>query len=127
LALESILVVDDDRDILDVFQMVLEDEGYHVVTASTGEQAVERAKETGFRVALLDIVLPDIRGDKVALELKRIDDSIEIVFITGYSEFKNCVDALGMGICDILLKPITVEELSRCVKEALTVREHNSR
>ena len=56
-------------------------------------------------------MLPDIRGDKLALELRAIDPNILIIFITGFSYMDDCINALDIGISEILIKPITPNEL----------------
>jgi DNA-binding NtrC family response regulator len=119
LDLVSILIVDDDEDILDLYKMTLEYRGYRVETSMTGRDAIEKAKNKKFQIALLDVVLPDIRGEKVAERLREIDESMEIIFITGYSLFQACIEATKIGISDILLKPITEEELVLAVENAL--------
>ena len=117
--LASILIVDDDEDILNLYRMTLEYRGYSVETSKTGLDAIEKAKKNRYQIALLDVVLPDIRGEKVAESLKKIDESMEIIFITGYSLFEACIEATKFGISDILLKPITEEELLLAVENAL--------
>ncbi|MBL7168748.1 response regulator [Candidatus Bathyarchaeota archaeon] len=119
LGLASILIVDDDEDILDLYRETLEYRGYSVETSRTGLDAIEKAEKNKYQIALLDVVLPDIRGEKVAEKLKKIDESMEIIFITGYSLFQACIEATNIGICDILLKPITEEELLLAVENAL--------
>ena len=119
LDLASILIVDDDEDILDLYRTTLEYGGYSVETSRTGSGAIEKAKKNKYQIALLDVVLPDIRGEKVAEKLKKIDECMEIIFITGYSLFQSCIEATQIGICDILLKPITEEELLLAVENAL--------
>ncbi len=119
LDLASILIVDDDEDILDLYRTTLEYRGYNVETSKTGLDAIEKAKKNKYQIALLDVVLPDIRGEKVAEKLKKIDESTEIIFITGYSLFQSCLEATQIGISDILLKPITEEELLLAVENAL--------
>ena len=119
LDLASILIVDDDEDILDLYRETLEYRGYRVETSRTGLDAIEKAKKNKYQITLLDVVLPDISGEKVAEKLKKIDESMEIIFITGYSLFQACIDATNIGICDILLKPITEEELLLAVENAL--------
>jgi len=116
---KSVLVVDDDKSILEVFKTLLQSEGYSVETADNGRQAIEKAKETKFDIALLDIVLPDIRGDQVAVEIKKHDDSVRIIFITGYPSFQDCIDALDIGVSEILMKPVTSEELLTSINQAL--------
>ncbi len=117
--LASILIVDDDEDILDLYRTTLEYVGYSVETSRTGLDAIEKAKKNKYQIALLDVVLPDLRGEKVAEKRKKIDESMEIIFITGYSLFQSCIEATKIGICDILLKPITEEELLLAVENAL--------
>ena len=117
--LVSILIVDDDEDILDLYKMTLEYRGYSVETSMTGLDAIEKAKDNKYQIVLLDVVLPDIRGEKVAERLRELDESMEIIFITGYSLFQACIEATKIGISDILLKPITEEELVLAVENAL--------
>ena len=116
---KSVLVVDDDESIREVFQTLLLSEGFSVETAENGRQAIEKAKEARFDIALLDIVLPDIRGDQVAVEIKKHDDSVRIIFITGYPSFQDCIDALDIGVSEILMKPVTSEELLTSINQAL--------
>ena len=116
---KRILIVDDDENLVNSFQMILHEEGHLVETATTGLQALEKAKKTEFHLVILDIKLQDIMGDEVARELKNQDDKIDIVLITGYPSFKDCIDALDIGIEEILLKPIGTAELLRVVQEAI--------
>jgi len=85
---KNVLIVDDDRDIVNIFKKRLENEGYKVLEASNRKEAIEKVKETRIHVALLDYVLSDIKGDRLALELKKIDDSIQIMLIKGYPEIQ---------------------------------------
>lgn len=119
MARESILVMDDDKDILNLFKDTLEEDGYKVVAVSTGRDAVTRAQEEQIHVAILDIIMHDVTGDSVAAELKRINDLIKIIFISGYSRIQDSINALNLGVSEILIKPVTAEELLHAVKLAL--------
>jgi two-component system OmpR family response regulator len=119
LARESILVMDDDKDILNLFKDTLEEEGYKVVAVSTGRDAVTKAQEEQIQVAILDIIMHDVTGDSVAAELKRINELIKIIFISGYSRIQDSINALNLGVSEILIKPVTTEELLHAVKLAL--------
>jgi two-component system OmpR family response regulator len=121
MAPRSVLIVDDDEDILDIFEMTLLEGGYAVETALTGAEAMEKAKDKRFDVAILDIVLPDLRGDKLALKLKEGNSDVNIIFVTGYSNMQDCINSLNIGVSDILLKPIGEEELLQAVENALPV------
>ncbi len=122
----SILLVDDDKDILELFQMALLEDGYGVETAVSGMEALSKVKENKYDVAVLDVVLPDIQGDKLALEIKRHRDSVNIIFITGYANMVDCINSLPIGVSDILLKPITVEKLQQAVIDAINARAGRS-
>ena len=117
---KRILVVEDEEDLLEIYSSFLKNAGYTVDTAPDGRRAIEKAKKTEFDLVLLDIKLPDIMGDEVARKLKEIKDSIIIVMVTGFPSFQESIDSLDLGIYDILLKPITSEELIRVMKEALS-------
>jgi DNA-binding NtrC family response regulator len=117
---QRILLVDDDKDLVNSFQSMLKGAGYYVNTALTAEQALEKAEKSNFDLAILDIVLPDMRGDTVAKELRKLNHEISIILITGYLYFQDCIDSINIGIHEILLKPIGSDELLRTTKEALS-------
>jgi DNA-binding response OmpR family regulator len=115
----SILVVDDDQSILELFRWVLEDEGYVVETVSKGMLAVEKARESRFSLALLDMFLPDIRGDQVAVKLRELDESMGLIFVTGYDESIEIVESLGFKNFLLFKKPVTLEVLLGAVNNVL--------
>ena len=123
---KTILLVDDDGDILFHFKNILSNEGYIVESASYGTDALLKTKETKFDMAIIDIMLPDTRGDQLAIELRKQNPSIELIFITGFSYMNECIEALDIGISEILIKPISEDELLRSVKSTFTV-QYNSR
>lgn len=112
-----ILLVDDDETLLSTFKNALEMEGYSVETATTGREALDKTKEKKFYLLILDIKLPDIMGDEVAKTLREQNYKGNIVFITGYPDLQKSIDALDLGIYEILLKPISPEEILRVVRE----------
>ena len=116
---ERILFVDDDLALLDLFMKYLELKGFNVDVASTGKEAIKKAKESKFDLLILDIKLPDMLGDKVLKEVRTVDDDIEVVMITGYPNLQDTIDLLSFRIHEILLKPVTTEELLRVANEAL--------
>jgi DNA-binding response OmpR family regulator len=115
----SILLVDDDGDILFHFQNIIKKEGYLVDAASYGKKAIENVQENKYDLAILDIMLPDMRGDALALELRKIDPSLRIIFITGFSYMDECIKTLDIGISELLLKPITQFEIIQAIQNNL--------
>lgn len=115
---KRILLVEDDETILASFHLILENEGYQVDTAATGRQALERAEKGKYGLVILDIKLPDIRGIEVARKIRERDNGINMVIMTGHPELAESIDIIDIGIDEILLKPINVDELLRVIKDA---------
>ena len=116
---KSILLVDDDENIIMIFENFLTSNGYDVTISNTAKRALELVNEKKFDVAVLDFVLPDLRGDSLALKIKEIQTNVEIIFVTGFSQFESCIKALEIGVSEILLKPITADELVSAVSRTL--------
>ena len=114
-----ILIVDDDEDILELYKLILEDEGYRVDTAKNGKEALEKALKNSYYLALLDFVLPDIKGTEIATELCIKQKITKILFITGYSHIFDFIDPIYKRKCKVLLKPVSGETLVESVREAL--------
>jgi DNA-binding response OmpR family regulator len=124
---KSILLVDDDSDIQFHYKNILENNYFHIDCVSYGKEAIEKVTDNRYDLVILDIMLPDIRGDKLALKLRSIDPDINIIFITGFSYMDYCVSALDIGISEILIKPITTNELLTAIKRNIPYLELNMR
>ncbi len=116
---KKILIVDDDKSITTVFKMMLEEQDYNVHTASSGKEAISLT-EPSYDLVILDIKLPDITGDEVAKVMKERGMADSIVLMTGFPELGDCIDSLGVGIQEILIKPISPDEVLRVAKEVLS-------
>ena len=114
-----ILIVDDDEDILELYKLILEEEGYRVDTAKCGKEAIEKALKKSYYLALLDFVLPDVKGTDIATELCINQKITKILFITGYSHIFEYIDPIYKKKCKVVLKPISGEKLVEVVREAL--------
>lgn len=116
---KRILIVHDDQTEITLYQLILQEEGYIVETATTGLQALWVVRKTGFHLVIINTKLPDLTGEEVAKELKQTEDKIGIVLITDYANFEDCIDSLDMGIDEILVKPIKPSELLDVAKEVI--------
>jgi DNA-binding response OmpR family regulator len=117
---KKILVVEDEEALLKLYKSMLEADGHEVTAVKTGLEALDLTKGGTFDLMFLDIMLPDIRGDKIVEEMRGRDDDTTVVLITGFPELQSGIDALDLGINEILIKPIKVEELLRVANEALS-------
>ncbi len=114
-----ILAVDDDGVACDLLREVLEQEGYAVNTATTGQAAMQLAREVPFDLALIDIRMPDISGIEVLKALKRANPQMPVLMLTAYSSMDTTIEAIREGAYDYLSKPCKMEELTITVKRAL--------
>jgi two-component system response regulator AtoC len=114
-----ILAVDDDSVACDLLREVLEQEGYEVNTATTGQAAIQLAREVPFDLALIDIRMPDISGIEVLKALKHANPQMPVLMMTAYSSMDTTIEAIREGAYDYLSKPCKMEELTITVKRAL--------
>ena len=109
-ARSRVLVVDDDVSILGVIAEVLEDDGYAVTTASTGEDALECLSGDPFALVMTDIRLPGINGVEVLEQVRKLHPRTNVIIITSHASLETAIDAIKHGAYDYLLKPF--EDLS---------------
>jgi DNA-binding NtrC family response regulator len=107
----KILVVDDEPSILKLLREALTQWGYHVACVGTGAEALEAIRTELFDAAITDIRMPEMTGLDLLREIKRHDDSIEVVVMTGYPTIASAVEALKEGAYDYLSKPLILDEL----------------
>lgn len=113
----SILIVEDDEDIRCLFDYILSKAGYSVESVDDGFKALEKIRENEFHIAILDYILPEMRGNQLAEEIKKIRPNMKIVFITGFPEFADEINnELGALSQYALKKPVTQETLLQTIK-----------
>lgn len=120
-AKQTILVVDDETDLLDLIEYNLKKEGFAVLKAENGEQGIEVAKEHKPDLVLLDIMMPKMDGMQ-AVEVMRNDDELKhipIIFLTARSDEKTEVEGLNKGADDYITKPISTTKLISRIKAVL--------
>jgi two-component system, OmpR family, alkaline phosphatase synthesis response regulator PhoP len=117
----TILIVDDERDILDLIEYNLKKEGFLVVTAEDGEEGIERARQVKPDLVLLDIMMPKMDGLEV-IDMMRQDANLKdipVIFLTARSDEKTEVKGLDRGADDFLTKPISTTKLVSRIKAVL--------
>lgn len=122
-----ILIVDDDRDTRKGLSKILGEKGYEIETAGTGQEAIAKAEERFFNLALLDIKLPDIEGTKLLATLKKIHPHIDVIIVTGYASLENTIQALNGGASFYMTKPIDLDELFAKLKKLLKNQQSNDK
>lgn len=110
---KKILIADDEPDILEIIEFNLQTEGYEVVTAKNGDEAIEKAKKFGPDLIMLDIMMPGKNGIEVCNILRRLPEFKEtlIIFLTAMSDENTEIKGLESGADDYLTKPISPKVL----------------
>ena len=116
---DHILIVDDEKGILQSLSSILQDEGYDISTAENGADALKLAKEDTPLLVLLDIWLPDIDGIEVLRRIKEQMPEIIIIMMSGHGTIETAVKATKLGAYDFIEKPLSLEKVSLIVKHAI--------
>lgn len=130
-----ILVVEDEEHLHDVIKLNLEMEGYEVITAVTGSEAIELFNGNKVDLVLLDIMLPEVDGFTVCQTIRLKDAKVPIIIITAKNSSADRVQGLRYGADDYLSKPFNLEELllrvnnmlrrSRMQDDSVAVQHYN--
>ncbi len=120
--LETVLLVDDEPQVVTLVREMLMREGYTVLGASSGNEALDLVKSQDSRIDLLltDIVMPDLNGRDLADQIKRLRPGLKVLYMSGFMK-ETILKYYGISITGIpfLQKPFTRETLSRKVREVL--------
>jgi DNA-binding response OmpR family regulator len=124
---KKVLVVDDELEIRDLLSKFLAEEGYEVIVASNGEEAIELAKSESPNVILLDIKMPGIDGIETCRILRAQEQTrfIPVIMITGFGT--TTPEATDAGADDIIFKPFNLADLAVRVKSILSIERVSDR
>ena len=114
----KILVVDDERCVVDTLRICLESDNYDVLEAYSGEGAIEKARKEVPDLILLDLMLSDITGYEICNRLRKdpLTRSIPIIMLTGLSGFSDRIVGLDIGANDYITKPFELNELKTKIR-----------
>ena len=111
----NILVVDDDKEIVNAIEIYLSQEGYHIIKAYDGEEALEKLKENEIHLIILDIMMPNKDGIETLQEIRK-DKTIPVIMLSAKSEDYDKISGLNTGADDYVTKPFNPLELIARVK-----------
>lgn len=115
----TILIVDDELLVRRVLGDALVRVGYKVEQAANGQAALERLRQEGIDLLLLDLFLGDLDGVQVLQEARKLWPMLPIVMLTAHGSLSSAIEAVRHGAADYLLKPVSVETLRSCVSRVL--------
>jgi signal transduction histidine kinase/CheY-like chemotaxis protein len=118
---ERILLIDDEKQIIDMEQQILERLGYKVTPKTDSEEALEEfaALPDRFDLVITDMTMPKMTGDQLARKLMEIKPGIPVILCTGFNESITEEKALAMGIDKFIMKPIVKDELAGTIRSVL--------
>ena len=119
---DAILIVEDNESLRAGIRVSLEESGYAVQEAATGEEAVRKLETDPFHVVVTDIRLGDLTGVDILRKAKEVNSETEVILMTAYATVETAVQALRLGAFDYIQKPFELEQLKHRVRTALKMR-----
>ena len=118
--MEHILVVDDEKSMLEFLGYMLDTEGYRVTSTDKGKQALEWiSQQSDFDLVISDLRMPDLDGLELLRATREIDSETPFIFMTAYASSETAIESLKLGAFDYITKPFQVEEFKNLVRNAL--------
>lgn len=117
--MNSILIIEDDKAIVDITRMILEHDGYKIEHAYNGRDGLELYRNINPDIVLLDIRMPKMDGIEVLQEIKKIDKDSIVIMISGHGNIETAVQTTKLGAYDFISKPFDVERLKLTIQNGL--------
>ena len=119
----AVLIVDDESTIIDSLEGILSDDGFEVMHAYNGYEALKKIETESPDIVLLDIWMPGMDGIDTLKEIKKISPNLPVVMITGHGSIESAVDATKSGAFDFLEKPLSIDKIMVAINNALNFRK----
>ena len=120
---KKILIVDDNKELAQVIAQLLTKEGYQVAIAEDGGAALDKVFNEPFDMVLLDLQLPDIKGDEILKKIKETNEDIAVIILTAFGGEQVAVELMKAGAEDFISKPFDNVHLINSIKEVFKIRE----
>jgi len=118
----KIMLVDDEERFLKTTSKLIEKKGYGVVTAQSGEEALEKLKPQNVHVVILDVKMPGMDGNTTLKAIKTLYPLVEVIMLTGHGTMDSAIDGLKSGAFDYLVKPADIDDIMEKAREAFEKR-----
>ncbi|HWQ70648.1 MAG TPA: sigma-54 dependent transcriptional regulator [Patescibacteria group bacterium] len=117
--METILVVDDEQGMRELLTVLLEHQGYRVITASDGEQALELIAHQSPDLVISDVRMPKMDGIGLLTGIRKTDPHLPVIMVTAYASMDSTIQAMRLGAHDYITKPFRIDEIRLVVEKAL--------
>jgi len=119
-----IMLVDDEERYLQTTKKLIEKKGYEILTALSGEEALEKLKPQNVHVVILDVKMPGMDGNQTLKAIKTLYPLVEVIMLTGHGTMDSAIDGLKSGAFDYLVKPADIDDIIEKAMEAFEKRQH---
>lgn len=119
----AVLIVDDEITIIESLEGILSDDGFEVMHAFNGYEALKKIEAESPDIVLLDIWMPGMDGIETLKEIKKVAPSLPVVMITGHGTIESAVEATKSGAYDFLEKPLSIDKIMVTINNALNFRQ----
>ncbi len=126
MAQHKILVVDDEKSMIQFLSALLRRENYEVMTAGSGAEALEMVRDNAPDVMITDVKMPEMDGIRLLEESKKIDPTLPVIIMTAYASQESAIDALNLGAFQYMEKSAKNDEIKLVVRNALEMRKVRS-
>ncbi len=117
--METILIVDDEKNYLVVLEAILGPEGYEIITADNAHEALRMVREADLDLVITDVKMPGIDGIELLAECKKVKPDLPVIMMTAYGTIEMAVEAMRKDAYDYITKPFQNEQLKLTIKKAL--------
>jgi two-component system cell cycle response regulator len=114
-----ILLVDDEKETLDLIAEYLAEKGFELSTSTSAEHAIHLAEQDGYQIAIVDLHLPGMTGSELLKHIKKVRPHIQVIMITGYGTIRDAVECMKLGASDFITKPILLDHLHLTIDRIL--------
>jgi len=117
--MDKVLLIDDEKDILDSLSSILKEEGFDVLKAASGGEGLSMFEREKPDVVLLDVWMPDMDGLQILKRMKKKDSSAIVIVISGHGTISTAVEAVKLGAYDFLEKPLSIDKVLEVIERSL--------
>ncbi|MCH8333476.1 sigma-54-dependent Fis family transcriptional regulator, partial [Candidatus Sumerlaeota bacterium] len=119
----TLLIIDDEKDVVHSFRRVLADEDYDFLEARSGEEGVELFRKTRPEVVLMDVRMKEMGGLAAMREIHKIDSKALVIIMTAYSSTQTAIEAMKAGAYDYITKPFDIGKMKQLIQDAMRSSE----
>jgi two-component system response regulator (stage 0 sporulation protein F) len=122
----TIMVIDDQPGIRRLLAEVLQEDGYNIVIAANGYEALQKVKEITPRLILMDMKMPGMDGLETFRELKKVGKAERVIMMTAYGELELVKEAMSLGAYKYITKPFDINEIKKIAVDAIHTEDHET-